>query len=819
MEASQAQNSGPPAGDPSQMSKAELVAEVHALRQRLSNQQADSETDPETSEVRFQAVAAAMQVGVGVVDASDSTVLYVNPAMETLFAFAPGTSLGMTAVDRYADLGARQKVLDELECHGRTGHHEVRMRRCDGDEFWAMLTASRFSYGGRQAVLATCYDISRLKQVNDALQTINTGLSVSTKKTFFRFLVVCVAEALAVPIAFVGALQDDGKIISTLAVAADDGFVENFSFGLSGTPCENVVDQQICIYESGLQERFPEDELLVEMGAESYVGVPLFGFEGEALGLLAILDRQPLRQPELTESVLRLFAGRAAAEMERLRAEDALATTEARLSDAVESISDGFVLYDAEDRLVTCNQAFRDISKVNADLARPGVSFEELIRANVGNGELDLPEDRLEAWIDDRMARHLEASGEFEVKLSNGRWVRVIERRTSEGGTVGIRSDITELKDAEEALRTSEQKYRGIFDSARTGLARVSISEGRVVEANDHLVRMMRYDSRQDLYRNHAGPGSFVDPERRRDLMRLAREHPVIEDFSAAFYRKDGSAAFLNLNFNFDWDGDKFELVAADVTEQHEAAQALRHAKEEAELANRAKSDFLANMSHELRTPLNAVIGFADMLRLRLHGSLNDKQAEQVDDIIYSGRHLLEIIGDILDLSKIEAGRADLSEESIDLVGTAEAVMRLVRERAVDAGVTVINELAPPLPELHADPRMVKQVLINLLDNAIKFTAADGLVRVTAERPNAGGGLALAVSDNGIGMATEDIPRALVAFGQIDDSETRRHPGTGLGLPIVKSLMELHGGQLEIDSAVDAGTTITVHFPAARVLG
>jgi two-component system cell cycle sensor histidine kinase PleC len=222
-------------------------------------------------------------------------------------------------------------------------------------------------------------------------------------------------------------------------------------------------------------------------------------------------------------------------------------------------------------------------------------------------------------------------------------------------------------------------------------------------------------------------------------------------------------------------------------------------------------------MSHELRTPLNAAIGFADMLRLRLHGPLNDKQAEQVDDIINSGRHLLEIIGDILDLSKVEAGGADLNEESIDLAETAEAAMRLINDRAVAAGLGVVNEVVPPLPGLHADPRMIKQILINLLDNAIKFNSADGLVRLTAEREG-DGGLALAVSDNGIGMAAEDIPRALAAFGQVDDPATRRYPGTGLGLPIVKSLMALHDGSMEVDSTVDVGTTVTVHFPAVRVL-
>jgi PAS domain S-box-containing protein len=757
-----------------------------------------------------------MQVGVGVI-ATNDTVLYANPAMENLFVFAPGEMVGSTVADRFVDLGVRQKALDELERQGQTGHHEVHLRRADGSEFWGILTASRFSYGGQQALLSTCYDISRQKLIQDALQTVGAGLSVSTRTTFFGFLALSITEALEVPIALVGALQEDGETITTLAVAADGEFTENFSYGLSGTPCENVVDRNFCSYESGVQGLFPEDELLVEMGAESYVGIPLFSFEGEALGLLAVLDRQPLRQPELIETVLRLFAGRAAAEMERSRAEDALATTEARLSDAIESIPDGFVLYDAEDRLITCNQAYRDLYKGVAELIRPGVSFEELVRAMVERGTVDIPPDRREAWIDNRIVRHQAPTDSFENKLSNDRWVLVIERRTREGGTVGIRTDITDIKNAEIALRESERKYRGIFDGAQVGLARFNLINGRTLEANDHFVRMMRYDSRDDFCQHFGGPGIYVDPERWGDLLRLGRETPVVEDFTTAFYRKDGTVAWLNLNLSFDWDENRAEVVAADVTERREALEALRLAKEEAELANRAKSDFLANMSHELRTPLNAVIGFADMLRQCLHGPLNDRQAEQVDAIIHSGRHLLKIINDILDLSKVEAGRADLNEESVDLAQTAEAAMRLINDRAVAAGLGVVNEVVPPLPRLHADLRMVRQILINLLDNAIKFNSADGLVRLTAERQG-DGGLALAVSDNGIGMAAEDIPRALAAFGQVDDPATRRYPGTGLGLPIVKSLMALHDGSMEVDSTVDVGTTVTVHFPVARVL-
>ena len=515
--------------------------------------------------------------------------------------------------------------------------------------------------------------------------------------------------------------------------------------------------------------------------------------------------------------MLRLFAGRAAAEMERSRAEDALATTEARLSDAIESIPDGFVLYDAEDRLITCNQAYRDLYKGVAELIRPGVSFEELVRAMVERGTVDIPPDRREAWIDNRIVRHQAPTDSFENKLSNDRWVLVIERRTREGGTVGIRTDITDIKNAEIALRESERKYRGIFDGAQVGLARFNLINGRTLEANDHFVRMMRYDSRDDFCQHFGGPGIYVDPERWGDLLRLGRETPVVEDFTTAFYRKDGTVAWLNLNLSFDWDENRAEVVAADVTERREALEALRLAKEEAELANRAKSDFLANMSHELRTPLNAVIGFAEMMIGEIfgpHGS--PKYNEYVTDIKLSADHLLKIIDDILDISKIETGHLDVEMQVLAVDEIIASCLSLIRHRARQSDVRLISEVQPGLT-LFADPRLLQQILLNLLTNAVKFTPRGGSVTISAgQGPD--GAPRIAVSDTGIGIAAADIDRVLEPFVRLESAFCANVEGTGLGLPLVKSLVELHGGSLEIESRPDTGTTVSVLFPDPGII-
>ena len=259
------------------------------------------------------------------------------------------------------------------------------------------------------------------------------------------------------------------------------------------------------------------------------------------------------------------------------------------------------------------------------------------------------------------------------------------------------------------------------------------------------------------------------------------------------------------------WDG-----VILDATRIARREQELVHAKERAELENRGKSEFIATMSHELRTPLNAIIGFSDIMSQELHGPLGHASYRGYSrDILESGRLLLAIINDVLDISKVESGKIELHEETIDLSALAASLLRLARERAEAAGVSVTAEVPDGLPWLRADERLIKQIMTNLLSNAIKFTPKGGsaVMRATCDGSNA---LALSVEDTGIGIAPEDIPRALERFGQIDSSLSRRYPGTGLGLPLVKAFTELHGGSFELESAPSVGTTAIVRFPAAR---
>ena len=380
---------------------------------------------------------------------------------------------------------------------------------------------------------------------------------------------------------------------------------------------------------------------------------------------------------------------------------------EIRLRDAINSVSEAFVLWDRHGRLLMCNKNFRAFFALEAKLTKPGAAYEAVKKF-------------MRLAVRQEHAAPDAGAGVREAQMDDGRWLQISERRTAEGGLVMTAADITAIKLQDEARRRNEAQLR---------------------EAVDNL--------------------------------------------------------------------EQSQIQLAELARKYEAE------KIRAEGANRAKSEFLANMSHELRTPLNAINGFSEIMVAEMFGPLGDRRyKEYCGDILKSGQHLLALINDILDMSKIEAGKMNLSFERLHVEDLVEDCVRLVRNRAESTGLNLSVDL-PDLPEFEADYRAIKQVLLNLLSNALKFTPHGGRVTVTAERKRdlTGDRLRISVIDTGIGISEEDMERLAKPFEQIESQLSKTQQGTGLGLALTKSLIELHGGDLEIKSKPGQGTTVTVVLP------
>ena len=314
---------------------------------------------------------------------------------------------------------------------------------------------------------------------------------------------------------------------------------------------------------------------------------------------------------------------------------------------------------------------------------------------------------------------------------------------------------------------------------------------------------------------------SAIDVAHSEACIAAMAERQPFRNLRLRFLAKDGGIGYGTISGKpaYDIDGNfvGYRGVGEDITAQMYDALKVREAKARAERANRAKSEFLANMSHELRTPLNAILGFSDVIAQRMFGEqATGRYADYARDIHSSGAHLLDVINDILDLSKIEAGQMTLDDGAVELDDVVRELRTLLGDRASGERVAFILDLPQPSPVLLVDARKFVQILVNLLSNAFKFTPDGGSITLHAA-PAADGGLDVSVRDTGIGIAAEDIETVLSPFGQVESAFSRRHHGTGLGLPLAKSLAEMHGGALTLQSTEGKGTTVTVHLPPDRI--
>jgi two-component system cell cycle sensor histidine kinase PleC len=399
---------------------------------------------------------------------------------------------------------------------------------------------------------------------------------------------------------------------------------------------------------------------------------------------------------------------------EQMRLLEHSKTADIRLRDAIETISEAFVLWDADNRLVMCNSKFQQLHAIPDSAVVPGKTYAEVVEA----GRKPLVHSQVVAD-----GRHDEGARSFEVQLEDGRWLQINERRTKDGGFVSVGTDITQLKR----------------------------HEGRLIEGERQLM------------------ATIAD-------LRQSRQ--------------------------------KLEIQAQQMVE---LAENYAEEKDRAEEANRTKSEFLANISHELRTPLNAVIGFSEIMQSGMFGDLGSpKYLEYCGDIHQSGTYLLGVINDILDMSRIEAGRMALNLDELVLDDIVEESIRIVSEQAKAQSIAVVPDVGEKLT-MRGDRRALKQIMLNLLSNAVKFTPEGGTITVRARKTASA--MVFSVRDTGIGIPPDALKKLGRPFEQVSNQFTKSHRGSGLGLAITSSLAELHGGAMRIRSREGVGTIVSVRLP------
>ncbi len=501
---------------------------------------------------------------------------------------------------------------------------------------------------------------------------------------------------------------------------------------------------------------------------------------------------------------------------EQLRREQDLADRESRLSDYAKAASEWFWETDEKHNFTYLSEGFHARTG-QAPESVLGKSRREVMerldtaaaRAHLALLDVHLPfyDFRYEATIDNSRPLSVAVSG-IPIFSKNG----VFQ------GYRGVARDVSQELMIERCESLAHERLVDAVNSLQAGMMLFD-KDRRLVITNSAIRDMYRKapgalvigNSIEQVFTAIAASGLIEDE--------MESEAAWVDDIVAKIDKQDGSPGqsahdgrLFERRSNATKEGG-FIVFEIDVTAQAEREGELQSAKDEAERANRTKTHFLAQMSHELRTPLNSIIGFSEILHDELYGPMTVPQYKEFSkDISDSGRHLLAIINDILDIAKAESGHSSLSPEPVSVHQAVDATIRLVRQRADSGEIQIIDAVPPDLPPVMSEDRLLRQMLINLLSNALKFTDPNGTIRVEGSvGPN--NSMRLTVRDTGIGIAPEDIPKALTPFEQVDTALSRNFEGTGLGLPLVKSIMILHHGDLELESAVGVGTAVHLDFP------
>ncbi|MEM9198099.1 MAG: PAS-domain containing protein [Pseudomonadota bacterium] len=626
------------------------------------------------------------------------------------------------------------------------------------------------------------------------------------------------------------------KTLSTCVVLTDldnriewvnEGFVRLFGIRLEEACGLTPRDLQLSdVADPSMLAYFSECRRTGQHGSAEVFNRDRTGRELEVL-----IDMQPTHDEMGALSgflyILTEIGARKRAERELRAAEAAATTARARLVSAIEALDDAFVLFDADDRLILCNERYRQQHAYLGELIKPGVTFEAILRESLRLGEPEDARGQEEDWLQQRLARHREEKSESEYFVQ-GSWIRMSEKATPEGGRVGLRSDITELK----SKQTELQIARDALDAQRELLETTLESLEQAVHVFDpdlnliyfnqrflQLTRLSRAEIRlgmkaDEILRFRHARGDYGDVEfepfadRRLNLLRGRVPHRFLAE------QPDGRVLQV---VGKPLPSGGLVTTYQDITAEELLRNDLRRARSDAESANAAKSRLLANVSHEIRTPLNGVLGMAQALR---DTSLSEQQAEMLDLVESSGRSLVAIINDVLDLSKIEAGKFDLIPRPFNLKQLIDEVERNHSFRAVERRLVFRITCDPASDGWYiGDDVRVRQILDNLLSNAFRYTQAGGVYLAVGHTVADDGDsveLSFSVRDTGIGISRERMLDLFRPFVQAGDVSNRQSGGTGLGLAITRELCEMMEGSIEVDSEIGVGSTFNARIRLVR---
>jgi PAS domain S-box-containing protein len=790
------------------------------------------------SEERFKSIFNTSPVRVSITRFDDTMFLDVNDGFLASTGYRREEVIGHTSVELqdWVEPGERLRLHKMVIEQPPIWNYEARLRRKSGEIRDVLISADLIELFGERCILSVGLDITERKQADieaaNRQQLLEKVLQLGKNVTAIADLDACLREihqSIRLGLGFDRAgifLYDvTTNIIQGVYGTSRTGALEDNSW--YRRPVEEWTNWQIALQSpNGISvdkdyQTTHNPSLDNEMyGVREHVTLPAWAGE-KPVALITVDNLVSHRSMSAADlEALQLFAGYAglAIANAQLHAglEQRVRERTAEVQDLYDKAPTGYHSLDVNGNIVMMNQTELDwLGYTRAELI--GQSIASLFTpASLEIFQANFPVFKQRGWVRDLEIELVRKDGSIFPALVNATAIQ-----DKDGNYLTSRTtvfDITEHKKAEEALRESEETYRALFETANDAIFLMERSSRKYVRVNPRGPELLGFNSPEELIGRDSR--EFVESSQLEDseyhIQRLfagERSSP----YESAFIRADGTKVEVEINLSLIRDNQRepkyLQSVVRDITLRKRAAEALHLANRELERAMRMKDEFLASMSHELRTPLTGILGLSEALQLKTYGELNEKQLKALTNIESGGRHLLELINDILDLSKIEAGKLELQIEPCSLGEICQASLQLTKGLAQKKHHNVSFSMNPAALIVRVDHRRLKQMLVNLLSNAIKFTPEGGSLGLEVLASEQEGSLSLTVWDKGVGIAADNLSKLFKPFVQLDSGLARQHSGTGLGLSLVQRMAELHGGSVKVESQPNEGSRFTIVLP------